>query len=68
MTCPMLNYENHMEVRLVKDKAPPPSNDAGKTIVTITSISIAANLAIKVLFPDIAISPAIALDQNVTKM
>jgi len=65
----MLNYENHMEVRLVKDKAPPlPSNDAGKTIVTITSISIAANLAIKVLFPDIAISPAIALDQNVTKM
>jgi len=65
MTCPMLNYENHMEVRLVKDKAPPPpSNDAGKTIVTITSISIAANLALKVLFPDITISPAIALDNT----
>ncbi|MFQ3618834.1 MAG: hypothetical protein SNJ57_17100 [Cyanobacteriota bacterium] len=63
MTCPMLNYENHMEVRLVKDKEPPPpSKDAGKAIITITSISIAANLAFKVLLPDVNISPAIAFD------
>lgn len=62
MTCPMLNYENHMEVRLVKDKEPPPpSNDAGKTVVTITTISIAASLALKVMLPDININPPIAL-------
>lgn len=61
MTCPMLNYDNHMEVRLVKDKAsPPPSNDAGTTFVTITTISITVSLALKVLLPDININPAIA--------
>ncbi|BAU40686.1 hypothetical protein O77CONTIG1_00490 [Leptolyngbya sp. O-77] len=57
----MLNYENHMEVRLVKDKEPPPpSNDAGKAVVTITTISIAVSLALKVMLPDINLNPAIA--------
>jgi hypothetical protein len=57
----MLNYDNHMEVRLVKDKEPPPpSNDAGKTFITITTISITVCLTLKVLLPDININPAIA--------
>ncbi|GAB4459599.1 MAG: hypothetical protein OHK0037_05310 [Elainellaceae cyanobacterium] len=57
----MLNYDNHMEVRLVKDKEPPPpSNDAGQTLITITTVSITVSLALKVLLPDININPAIA--------
>ncbi|GAB4156049.1 MAG: hypothetical protein Fur0046_35950 [Cyanobacteria bacterium J069] len=62
----MLNYENHMEVRLVKDKEPPPPpNDAGKTIVTVTTISISTYLTLKVLLPEITIDPAIAFPQTI---
>ncbi|MDX2211855.1 MAG: hypothetical protein SFY66_01075 [Oculatellaceae cyanobacterium bins.114] len=49
-----LDYENHLELRLVKDKKPDPPKGNGATIVTVTvtvAITFALSLESSLIFP-----------------